>query len=1336
MDTISDEDSMDNSAPLSGLDPADLLRQGAAEDTLMDEPAPSFHPPSLAEMAEWFPRFEILGLIGQGGMGAVYKIRQKDLDRVVALKILPPAIGVTPGFSERFTREAKALAKLNHPAIVTLHEFGQTPSEPPLPFILMEFVDGLNLAQLMKSGRIAPREALAIVPHICDALQYAHDHGIVHRDIKPENILLDRQGRVKVADFGIAKVIEAVTDEMLRSGDLSVPADATIVGKILGTPQYMAPEQIDRPSEVDHRADIYALGVVFYQMLTGELPDKDLQAPSKKVRIDVRLDEIVMRAMERKPERRYQQAGIFKTQLETIAETGQAAGQISTESEVFTLNVPSRWFGYEYKSKRKFCGLPLLHVTNGMDPKTGLVRHSRGIVAIGGIATGWLAMGGRAYGGIAFGGIAVGGVAIGGLAAGLASLGGMTIALIAALGGFAIAPVAIGGLAVGYLAIGGQAVGVQEIDARNYSPEVLRQLARSYQSHLFAVTGGICLLLLGLMVMISAWARKQVRLAADNGTAPATGASASGRFSLRRFLGIALILCLPLAVWIAFDQRSQQPVQFSVDYTFTIPENTSEEDAQNILTKSLGPFEGLALSKSKLPDSRQWKISSTGSSQGVAISRIRDGVKAVRHNLALTKKRALSEQMVHEEERTISSKIIPWNDDPEFLVRLRVFLVLGLICVAMGSLCLLPLRQKRSMGWIVAVLVAWSGIAAGALDQLKLYKRNEFDPWARIPVSSSGGETDVTPGNIEEIISDQEAMDSGVREWLGHIDARNLSTAWDDMSEGAKSLQNESGWEAMVKASREPLGEFVKRDLMSRKWSGNLAGFKDLSNQVFKYRTEFKHGRGFESVTLVLEENGDLRVMSYVIEVDFSSENNLRSDKSSLPGEDGGRGLVKGIVESVPVALKIMQNGEMMLNGEIHSRESLADALNQLRLKNKNLAVSIRGNGDVSYQKIVETVDLCQKLGIWNLSFGTKDEDKESAPSSLEKAFVDLDIEVAKAREMYLEGDPNRKKVEIRWDAFVAENPDFPNALSREIVTRKRLALLEEIDGLVKTLGVGHPKIVDAEREMKRLADLPEMGKKQFDTETTEKILAKDLPSGNRFQIRFVVPDEESAESMTMIYDTGSSSELHVSREVIVCDRHVSNASYRQDGDGGVINITFNEVGAQRLAEATKTDLGRMRLAIVMDGKVESAPVVQAQLGSQIALLSRKTYEEYMEFYRSLPIWNANANCLPAVNWLMEVDQGKLGESYSNASISFRGRFSEEDWKRMLRQFRSPLGIVTSRGPKLSYHETSVGSGDSEVAYRLFTIKTHFSEKSDTVEIVSMVKESDDVWKVDGYWIR
>lgn len=300
-----------------GMCPQCMLKAGLSgftDDGSIPEPASRFVPPTVEELGRYFPQLEILELIGRGGMGAVYKARQKQLDRIVALKILPPGIGDGPAFANRFTREAKALAALAHPNIVTLYEFGQTDG---LFFFLMEYVDGMNLRQLLAGGKLAPKEALAIVPHICDALQYAHDRGIVHRDIKPENILLGRDGVVKIADFGVAKIIGKAETRTAETAAARETA-ATMAG-VAGTPAYMAPEQLHRPAEVDHRADIYSLGVVLYQMLTGELPGKHIEPPSRKVQIDVRIDEIVMRALERNPEMRYSQASVFKTEVETVA---------------------------------------------------------------------------------------------------------------------------------------------------------------------------------------------------------------------------------------------------------------------------------------------------------------------------------------------------------------------------------------------------------------------------------------------------------------------------------------------------------------------------------------------------------------------------------------------------------------------------------------------------------------------------------------------------------------------------------------------------------------------------------------------------------------------------------------------------------------------------------------------------------------------------------------------------------------------------------------------------------------------------------------------------------
>ncbi len=295
-----------------GLCPECLIKSGFPTGTgpgvTGEEAGARFVPPPVEEVAQLFPQLEILGLIGKGGMGAVYRARQPTLDRLVALKVLPPAVASDPGFAERFNREARALARLNHPNIVAVHDFGKAGD---LHYLLMEFVDGHNLREVEHAGRLSPEQALAIVPQICEALQFAHNEGIVHRDIKPENLLLDPKGRVKITDFGIAKIVGAPAGKVSLTGAKDV----------VGTPHYMAPEQIEKPQTVDHRADIYSLGVVFYEMLTGELPLGKFQPPSIKAPVDVRLDKIVLHSLEKEPERRYQQASQVKSDVENIAGT-------------------------------------------------------------------------------------------------------------------------------------------------------------------------------------------------------------------------------------------------------------------------------------------------------------------------------------------------------------------------------------------------------------------------------------------------------------------------------------------------------------------------------------------------------------------------------------------------------------------------------------------------------------------------------------------------------------------------------------------------------------------------------------------------------------------------------------------------------------------------------------------------------------------------------------------------------------------------------------------------------------------------------------------------------
>src|SRR3954462_15300567 len=219
----------------AGLCPNCLMALNLKTETVFTGDSSATQPPLTPEqLAPHFPQLEILECLGRGGMGVVYKARQKSLNRFVALKLLAPERVHDAAFAERFAREAQALAALSHPGIVTVYDFGEAGR---YFYLLMEFVDGVNLRQAMKAGRFTPEEALAIVPPVCEALQFAHEHGIVHRDIKPENLLMDKEGRVKIADFGIAKILgsdgdTAVRDEGPQAGTLASAA---------GTPEYMAP---------------------------------------------------------------------------------------------------------------------------------------------------------------------------------------------------------------------------------------------------------------------------------------------------------------------------------------------------------------------------------------------------------------------------------------------------------------------------------------------------------------------------------------------------------------------------------------------------------------------------------------------------------------------------------------------------------------------------------------------------------------------------------------------------------------------------------------------------------------------------------------------------------------------------------------------------------------------------------------------------------------------------------------------------------------------------------------------------------------------------------------
>ena len=274
------------------------------------QPSPSSElgaAPDLAPGVE-LDGYRLEAEVGRGGMGIVYRALQKSLQRKVALKVLPRKLATDPHFIARFEREALALASLNHPNIVQVIDRGLSGE---ICYLVMEFVEGVSLRHLLHDSKLSPEQALEIVPQICAALEYAHGKGVVHRDIKPENILLTSDGQIKITDFGLARIVHGEKELGNRS--------LTHTNVLMGTPEYMAPEQREKAKTVDHRADIFSLGVIFYEMLTGELPIGRFPVPSKRVQVDVRLDEVILKSLEKEPDLRYQRASHLSKDVQGIA---------------------------------------------------------------------------------------------------------------------------------------------------------------------------------------------------------------------------------------------------------------------------------------------------------------------------------------------------------------------------------------------------------------------------------------------------------------------------------------------------------------------------------------------------------------------------------------------------------------------------------------------------------------------------------------------------------------------------------------------------------------------------------------------------------------------------------------------------------------------------------------------------------------------------------------------------------------------------------------------------------------------------------------------------------
>ena len=279
--------------------------------------------------------YEIVSLLGVGGMGEVYRARDMRLGRQVAIKVLPPSFALLPQSNVRFQREAQVLASLNHPGIASI--FGVEESNG-VHGIVMELVEGPTLADRLLQGPTPIEEALPIAKQVADALEYAHERGVIHRDLKPSNIKVTPDGVVKVLDFGLAKALEGDSARSDISSSPTISAVATQVGIILGTAAYMSPEQA-RGKAVDRRADIWAFSVLLFEMLAGQQlydgetttdilarvierePDLMRLPPSTPARIR----ELIRRCLTKNPRERLRDIGEARITIEETLAGGSAA---------------------------------------------------------------------------------------------------------------------------------------------------------------------------------------------------------------------------------------------------------------------------------------------------------------------------------------------------------------------------------------------------------------------------------------------------------------------------------------------------------------------------------------------------------------------------------------------------------------------------------------------------------------------------------------------------------------------------------------------------------------------------------------------------------------------------------------------------------------------------------------------------------------------------------------------------------------------------------------------------------------------------------------------------
>jgi len=283
-------------------------------------PAPdSFQPPGPEELAAMLPQYDISHLIAAGGMGAVYAGVQRALDRPVAIKILPPGAARDGESIERFRTEAKAMARLNHANIPAVYDFDVSRG---YCYLVMEFIEGVTVHQLITGKELTPDATYGLITQVCEALQFAHQRGIVHGDIKPSNLLVTPDGMVKLADFGLAQ--------------LTGPGAATTeTYSPMGTPEYAAPELWNPHAVMDHRADLYSLGCVFYEMLTETIPQGQFELPAARFKLDPRVDSIIIRCMQQKPALRYQSAADIRADIEALQQSAKVNPLLKSAVRVY-----------------------------------------------------------------------------------------------------------------------------------------------------------------------------------------------------------------------------------------------------------------------------------------------------------------------------------------------------------------------------------------------------------------------------------------------------------------------------------------------------------------------------------------------------------------------------------------------------------------------------------------------------------------------------------------------------------------------------------------------------------------------------------------------------------------------------------------------------------------------------------------------------------------------------------------------------------------------------------------------------------------------------------------